>query len=88
MSPDDKPGNTVFAKVEITSDQDQLRLLEFGYSDRVVIILNEPLYRGNNNIRSRDYRFLGIIGLFDAVYLNPKKCKNMLYLAGYRWSIG
>ncbi len=76
------PGNTVFAKITINSDTDQTKLFKFGYSDRVVVLLNgKPLYRGNNNFRSRDYRYLGTIGLFDAVYLNLKKGKNVLLLA-------
>jgi hypothetical protein len=77
-----EPGNTVFARIEITSDRDQLKLLDFGYSDRVVVILNgKPIYRGNNKWRSRDYRYLGTVGLFDAVYLNLKKGKNTLLMA-------
>jgi hypothetical protein len=77
-----EPGNTVFAKIEITSDQDQVRLFEFGYSDRVVAILNgKPIYRGTNMFRSRDYRYLGTVGLFDAVYLDLKKGKNTLVMA-------
>ncbi|WP_160114658.1 hypothetical protein [Aquimarina sp. AU474] len=74
--------NTVFAKITIDSDKDQLRLFDFGYSDRAVVILNnEPIYKGNNRWRSRDYRYLGTIGLFDAVYLHLKKGKNILLVA-------
>jgi len=77
-----EPGNTVFAKIEIVSDRDQIKLFEFGYSDRVVAILNnEAIYRGTNKWRSRDYRYLGTIGLFDAIYLNLKKGKNTLLMA-------
>ena len=77
-----RPKNTVFAKIEITADQDQVRLFEFGYSDRVVAILNgQPIYRGTNRWRSRDYRYLGTVGLFDAVYLPLKKGKNTLLMA-------
>lgn len=76
------PGNTVFVKLEITSDIDQVKLFEFGYSDRVVAVLNgSPIYGGNNLWRSRDYRYLGTIGLFDAIYLNLKKGKNQLLFA-------
>ncbi|TAI48822.1 hypothetical protein [Flagellimonas allohymeniacidonis] len=79
---DDTPGNTVFAKLTITANKDETRLFEFGYSDRVVVLLNgEPIYKGNNGFRTRDYRYLGTIGLFDAVYLNLKKGKNTLLLA-------
>ena len=79
---DDTPGNTVFAKIEIDSRKEQLQKLVFGYSDRVVVILNgEPIYWGTNGYRTRDYRYLGTVGLFDAVYLNLKKGKNELLLA-------
>ena len=44
--------------------------LELGYSDRAIVYLNgERLYRGNATYRSRDYRFLGSIGLWDTIYL-------------------
>lgn len=74
--------NTVFAKLIIHSDKDQTKLFEFGYSDRAVAILNgKPIYKGTNKWRSRDYRYLGTIGLFDAVYLNLKKGDNTLLFA-------
>ena len=74
--------NTVFAKIEIHSEKNQTKLFEFGYSDRVVAILNsKPIYNGNNKWRSRDYRYLGTIGLFDGIYLNFKKGKNILLMA-------
>ncbi|MDW3191103.1 MAG: hypothetical protein R8G66_02025 [Cytophagales bacterium] len=79
---DGTPGNTVLARVIIQSDRDQIKLLEFGYSDRVVAILNgKSIYRGNNGYRSRDYRYLGTIGLFDGIYLDLKKGRNELILA-------
>ena len=74
--------NTALAKIVITSDQDQQQLFEFGYSDRVVAILNgKPIYRGTNKFRTRDYRYLGTIGLFDAIYLDLKKGENELIMA-------
>ena len=75
-------GNTVLAKIDILSDKDQLKLFEFGYSDRVVAFLNgEPIYWGTNKWRTRDYRYLGTIGLFDGIYLNLKKGHNELIMA-------
>jgi hypothetical protein len=75
-------GNTVFTKVTINSTKSQLKLFEFGYSDRVLVILNgKPIYRGNNSYRSRDYRYLGTMGFFDSVYLDLKKGENTLLLA-------
>lgn len=79
---DDKPGNTVFAKVTISSNTNQMALFEFGYSDRVVALLNgKPIYRGTNRFRTRDYRYLGTVGLFDAIYLDLKKGENTLLMA-------
>ena len=79
---DGSPGNTVFAKITINSNRDQVKLFDFGYSDRVVAILNgEAIYRGNNKWRSRDYRYLGTIGLFDSIYLNLKRGENTLLMA-------
>lgn len=77
-----KAGNTVFAKVIIHSNKKQIKLFQFGYSDRVVAVLNgKPIYKGTNRWRSRDYRYLGTIGLFDAIYLPLKKGKNTLLMA-------
>ncbi len=77
-----EPGETVFAKIEFVSDKNQTKLFHFGYSDDVVAILNgTPIYKGTNKWRTRDYRYLGTIGLFDGIYLNLKKGKNTLLMA-------
>lgn len=74
--------NTVFARIIIHSDKKQTKLINFGYSDRVVAILNgKPIYKGTNRWRSRDYRYLGTVGLFDGIYLPLKKGKNTLLMA-------
>ena len=79
---DGTPGETVFAKITIISDKDQIKLFNFGYSDRVVAILNgEAIYKGNNGWRTRDYRYLGTIGLFDGIYLNLFIGENILLMA-------
>lgn len=79
---DGSPGNTVFVKIMINSDKDQKKLFHFGYSDRVITILNNNLiYKGTNKYRTRDYRYLGTIGLFDGIYLDLKKGRNTLLMA-------
>ncbi len=78
----DRAVNTVFAKIEIDSNKEQQKLFHFGYSERAVLILNGQLiYKGSNKFRSRDYRYLGTIGLYDAAYLNLKKGSNTLIMA-------
>ena len=74
--------NTVFAKIIVTSDKDQIKKLDFGYSDRVKAFCNgQAIYSGNNSFRTRDYRYLGTIGYFDTIYLPLKKGENTILLA-------
>ena len=48
---DGEPGNTVFAKLEIDAEIDQIKKFDFGYSDRVVAILNgKPNLLGNQSM--------------------------------------
>lgn len=77
-----RQANTSLAKVTLTAESDLTTLLKFGYSDKVRVYLNgEELYRGTNGFRSRDYRYLGTIGLFDEVPLRLTKGRNELLLA-------
>ena len=74
--------NTAFARVIVISDRTQAKTLAFGYSDRTRVFLNNHLlYTGNNGYRSRDYRYLGTIGYFDALTLPLKKGRNELWFA-------
>jgi len=74
--------NTVFARVNLSSDSEVAKILELGYSDRVRVFLNgKKLYEGNNGFRSRDYRYLGSIGLFEKVVLPLNEGNNELWLA-------
>jgi hypothetical protein len=74
--------NTAFARITIHSEGEQAKKIRFGFSDRVKVYLNDKLiYGGNNTYRSRDYRYLGTIGLFDELYLPLKAGTNELWLA-------
>jgi hypothetical protein len=74
--------NTAFARTVIHSDREQVKRLDFGFSDRVRVYLNRRLlFHGNDTCRSRDYRFLGSIGYFDALYLPLAKGENELLMA-------
>lgn len=77
-----REANTVFARINIRSERDQVKKLNFGYSDRVRVFLGDkPLYAGNNTYRTRDYRYLGTVGLFDQLFLPLKAGDNELYFA-------
>jgi hypothetical protein len=74
--------NTAFARKVIHSDREQVKRLDFGFSDRVRVYLNgRLLFHGNDTSRSRDYRFLGSIGYFDALYLPLAQGENELLMA-------
>ncbi len=74
--------NTVFAKLIISSDREQVKKIKFGFSDAVKVYCNDRLlYGGSDIFQSRDYRFLGTIGLFDEVYFPLQQGDNELLLA-------
>jgi len=71
----------VYAKTTITVEKDTLLEIKFGYSDAIMIFLNEKkIFFGNSAYTQRDPSFLGIIGLNDAVYLPLKKGDNELLI--------
>lgn len=74
--------NTVFAMLNLESEIAQTKSLAFGYSDIAAVYLNNKLiYRGDNTYRSRDYRYLGTMGLFDSVALPLLAGSNELCIA-------
>lgn len=74
--------NTVFAAVTLRARRAGPAQVRFGFSDRVHVYLNgRLLYRGNDRFQSRDYRFLGTIGLFDELSLPLRQGDNELWLA-------
>ncbi len=81
---DPQPGmKVVYARTSIDSERDQVKKLEFGYSDDVSVFLNgRILFRGRSAQSFRDPRFLGIVSADDdAVYLPLRKGRNELMLA-------
>ena len=73
----------IYARAHIVSDRDQVKKLNFGYSDDVTVFLNgRALYRGRSAQRFRDPGFLGVVNAEnDAVYLPLKRGRNELVLA-------
>jgi hypothetical protein len=69
--------NTAFVKFVIASEKEQIKRLEFGYSDIAQVFVNgKAVYLGNNSYMSRDYRYLGTIGYFDSVFMDLKEGEN------------
>jgi hypothetical protein len=74
--------DTVFARAVVRSAGARAKRLEFGFSDRVRVYLNgRLLFSADDSYRSRDYRFLGSIGWWDALQLPLEEGRNELVLA-------
>ena len=74
--------NTVYARVTVTSDREQMKMLRFGFSDRVKVYFNDQLVFGGSDVfNSRDYRFLGTIGFHDGLCLPLRQGENEIWMA-------
>ncbi len=74
--------NTVFAAITLRSDGERVLRVRVGFSDRLRAFLNgRQLYAGADEYATRDYRFLGTIGLFDELFLPLRAGENRLWLA-------
>lgn len=82
VSPVTQATNTVLLRTTIHSDRKQVKRMDFGYSDDAILYVNgKAVYSGQRRFRSRDYRYLGTIGYFDAAYLQLKKGDNEVVFA-------
>ena len=74
--------DTVFARLVVSSESATTKELTLGYSDAASVFVNDTLvYSGNNGYLTRDYRYLGTIGLFDRVVLPLKAGDNEIWIA-------
>lgn len=74
--------DTVLVRLRFEAEEPVLQKINFGFSDRVRVYLNgQLLFSGNDTYMSRDYRHLGTIGLYDALYLRLQKGSNELVFA-------
>lgn len=73
---------SVLALASVRSDKKRTVPFRFGFSDRAQVYLNGTLlFSGNDQQGSRDYRFLGTVGLYDTLYLPLRAGNNDLVLA-------
>jgi hypothetical protein len=67
----------VLARTTLRAERDQLKKLHVGYSDDVVIYLNEqPVYAGISGYQSRNPTYQGFVTADDVVYLDLKAGDN------------
>jgi hypothetical protein len=69
------------ARVVVESDAERTVRMRFGFSDRVAVFLNGTLlYVGEDSYQSRDFRFLGTVGLYDSLLLPLRRGANDVLL--------
>ncbi|GAM96712.1 hypothetical protein U91I_00332 [alpha proteobacterium U9-1i] len=73
---------TVLTRVSVRSDRARSVPMRFGFSDKVRVYVNGTLlYSGDDTQNSRDYRFLGTIGWWDALQLPLRRGNNEIVFA-------
>lgn len=74
--------NTILARLTVRADRPMTKRIDFGYSDKVVVYVNgAPVYAGDNTYTSRDYRYLGTVGLFDSLLAPLREGDNEIVFA-------
>lgn len=74
---DSEGRHTYIARFALRSAAARTAAMEFGFSDRVQVYLNgRLLYAGHDEQGSRDYRFLGIVGFWDSLFLPLRPGEN------------
>lgn len=74
--------NTAFVRLVLEAKDETIQRLDFGFSDRVRIYANgRLLYWGSDLWQSRDYRFLGTVGTYSAIFLPLRPGHNEILLA-------
>jgi len=73
----EKGSNAIYVRHTFDASEDRYQTINFGYSDRVRVYANGALiYSGDNGYKTRDFRFLGTIGLFDRIHFPVVKGSN------------
>ncbi|MDH5605086.1 MAG: DUF3471 domain-containing protein [Cyclobacteriaceae bacterium] len=73
--------STTVARVIIHSDKEEIKRFSFGFSDEARVYFNDRLiFEGKDSFLSRDYKFSGLIGYYDALYLPLKKGENEVWI--------
>lgn len=69
------------ASTIIESNNNQVKLFSFDYSDKIIVFLNgTPIFKGNNAFRSKGIQYQGHIDInANKLYLNLKNGENTLH---------
>ena len=75
--PDADPRHSYIARFALRSATATTAAMQFGFSDKVRVFVNgRPVYAGDDTQASRDYRFLGLVGLWDTLFLPLEAGRN------------
>jgi hypothetical protein len=73
---------TALTRVVVHADRARSVAMRFGFSDRVHVYVNGTLlFTGDDSQASRDYRFLGTVGLYDELQLQLRRGDNDVVFA-------
>jgi hypothetical protein len=74
--------DTALVRLTLQADNEIMQPLDFGFSDRVRVFVNGTLmFAASDMWQSRDYRFLGTVGLYDTIYCPLQRGRNEVILA-------
>lgn len=74
--------NTVFVALTLVAEGPAVVRLRFGFSDRVRVFLEgRQRFAAADEFATRDYRFLGTVGLFDELFLPLEAGDNEVWFA-------
>lgn len=74
--------NTVFAALTLRAEASTVVRLRLGFSDRVRVFLDgRQVFAAADEYATRDYRFLGTVGLFDELFLPLEAGDNEVWFA-------
>ncbi|MEQ1863139.1 MAG: hypothetical protein ABL996_00640 [Micropepsaceae bacterium] len=77
---DERP--TTLTHLSLRASRARSVAMRFGFSDRVHVYLNGTLlFAGDDTQNSRDYRFLGTVGLYDTLFLPLRRGDNDIVFA-------
>lgn len=69
------------ARVVVESQGERTVRMRFGFSDKLAVFLNGAiLFVGEDSYQSRDFRFLGTVGLYDSLFLHLRSGANVVLL--------
>jgi len=82
VAPRTREINTLLVRLRITADKAQTLPIKYGFSDRVTVFLNgKAIAHGDDSFVTRDYRFLGTVGLYDTLFAHLNEGENELIFA-------